>query len=221
MIPGGSGSALLGGHGEGGKAGDNNKEGQASSSSYDTADEGWNEARVWRPSSTFTDTDAKKPNADHLIDDTKQSAPAESITPSPPITKRVHFSDNEDSTIEYEMSPQDLRNSWHSTNIPRTLVNLGRISQIHGMVASYPKSSVERGIECMIRIEPSPIIFQIDKIKDEHRKAVLAEQRRQQMDGVEVDAEKLCAVAAKQSERSVEIAKSSWWLDRMNYRSFV
>jgi len=147
-------------------------------------------------------------------------AAASSKSVSPSSTKRTRFSDAKD-IIEYEMSPQDRRNSWNSRNIPRTLVNLGRIAQTHGMVASYPKSAVDNGVECMIRIEPSPVVDEICRIKDKHRQAVLAEQRRQQAEGGEVDAEKLCEVAAEHSDRSVEIAKSSWWLDRMNYRSFI
>ena len=113
-------------------------------------------------------------------------------------------------------------------------MNLERIFHLHGMPVSYPKTAVEAGIECMIRIEPSPIICEIDRMKEKHRQAVLEEQRRQRIASLavtshvrsgetdeEVDADKLCAVAAENSERCVEIACSSWWLERMNYRSFV
>ena len=113
-------------------------------------------------------------------------------------------------------------------------MNLEGIFDLHGMAVSYPKSAVEAGIECMIRIEPSPIICEIERMKKKHKRAVLKEQRRQRIASLsvashlrsgetdeEVNADKLCAVAVENSERCVEITSSSWWLERMNYRSFV
>jgi len=50
-----------------------------------------------------------------------------------------------------------------------------------------------------------------------HMRMVLAEQHRQrQIDAVDV--EELGKVSAKYSARNVEIANSSWWLERFNYR---
>ena len=131
-------------------------------------------------------------------------------------TKSVHFSTDKDDLIEYEISPQDLRNSWYTTDIPRTLENLDSISYHRGLKVSYPES-VYQGKECMIRIEPPAVIDEIIKIKEKHREAVLKEQARQVSSG-KTDADALGKAALAHSERGVEIASSSWWLERMNYR---
>ena len=140
--------------------------------------------------------------------------------PSSPIhtedpTKSVHFSDKDD-LIEYEVSPPDLSNSWCATNILRTLENLDRISSHRGLRVSYPRA-VQQGKECMVRMEPPLVIEEILRIREKHREAVLKEQARQVSSG-KIDADALGKVAIANSERGVEIASSSWWLERMNYR---
>ena len=140
--------------------------------------------------------------------------------PSSPIhtedpTKSVHFSEKDD-LIEYEVCPQDLSNSWCATNILRTLENLDRISYHRGLRVSYPRA-VHQGKECMVRMEPPLVIEEILRIREKHREAVLKEQARQVSSG-KIDADALGKVALANSERGVEIASSSWWLERMNYR---
>ena len=49
--------------------------------------------------------------------------------------------------------------------------------------------------------------------------AVLTEQARQMSSG-KTDADALGKVATTNSERGAEIAASSWWLGRMNYRDY-
>lgn len=131
-------------------------------------------------------------------------------------TKSVHFSTDKDYMIEYEVSPQDPRNYWHTTDISRTLENLDSIYYHRGLKVSYPRS-VYKGQECMVRIEPPAVIDEIIRIKEKHLEAVLKEQARQ-VDSSKPDADALAKVALAHSERGVEIASSTWWLERMNYR---
>ena len=153
----------------------------------------------------------------NLFADLVRSLKKSSLTPLPPRTKHVHFF-NEDDLIEYEVTSQDMRNSWSTRNIPRTLENLDRMSYHRGLKVSYPKS-VHQGKECIIRMEPTHVIDELLKLRGKHREAVLKEQASQVSSG-KVDANALGKVAAANSERGVEIASSSWWLGRMNYRVY-
>ena len=164
------------------------------------------------------DAGAKKNLFADLIQNScaKVISPSSSPSPPPMATKRVNFSDK-DELIEYEVSPKDVRNSWYAKNIPRTLENMDRISHHKGNKVSYPKS-IHNGQECMIHIEPSSVINELLRITERHRGAVLKEQARQVGEGI-ADAEALGKIALETSERGVEIASSTWWLQRMNYGS--
>lgn len=78
----------------------------------------------------------------------------------------------------------------------------------------------------MVHIEPRPLIGEVVAARDRHREAVFKEQERQRMmmngdgsgDAVAaaglLDVEQLGKVAATYSRWGVELASSSWWLER-------
>ena len=91
------------------------------------------------------DTGAAKENIrENMFADLVRSLNKSSVTPLSPRAKRVHFS-NEDDLIKYEVTSQDIKNSWYTQNIPRSLLNLNRIATIRGLRVSYPKS-VHQGV---------------------------------------------------------------------------
>ena len=68
----------------------------------------------------------------------------------------------------------------------------------------------------MIRVASPNIDNTLTQNRVGHMKMVLAEQQRQRQSDV-VDVEELRSVSVKHSARNVEIANSSWWLERFNY----
>jgi len=127
-------------------------------------------------------------------------------------TKNLRFSTMEDE-IKYEITPDDIKNSWNVLNVPTTLQNIKMISQHRGIAVSYSDSAYIPGKTCMVHIEPSPLIGEILRMSDRHRQAVFAEQGRQRMEG-DPDVEKLGEVARMHSKWGVELTLSSWWLER-------
>ena len=96
------------------------------------------------------DTGVAKENIrENMFADLVRSLKKSSVIPLSPRAKRVHFS-NEDDLIKYEVTSQDIKNSWYTQNIPRSLLNLNRIATIRGLRVSYPKS-VHQGKECMVQ----------------------------------------------------------------------
>ncbi|KAL7527640.1 hypothetical protein ACHAWF_002256 [Thalassiosira exigua] len=92
------------------------------------------------------------------------------------------------------------------------------IYQHRGIAVSYFTQGIARpGHTCMVRMEMPEVIDEIERVKDKHRRAVLGEQARQAMLGT-MDAESLRKASCDSSKRCVEMASSSWWLKRMNYR---
>ena len=76
--------------------------------------------------------------AELVVGSLKKSSVAPVTFASKVPTKSVHFSaDKDDHLIEYEISPEDLRNSWYTTDIPRTFENLDSISYHRGLKVSY------------------------------------------------------------------------------------
>ena len=143
------------------------------------------------------------------------------ILPKRPPAKGVRFSAAEDAILPSSLSPQsDLAHAWDASDIPRKLRNFERIAHHRGMTVCYPASletQAARGRAVMIRIEPSPLIGQLIKLREAHRTAVLGEQGRQRSGGIE-DIAALDEVSRESSERGKEIARSSWWLKRYDYR---
>jgi hypothetical protein len=136
------------------------------------------------------------------------------LPPAPPTQpQNVRFSISDD-IIEYDITPEDVKNSWLTLDIPRTLHNIEMISLHRGIAVSYSEAAHIPGKTCMVHIEPSPLINEITEMCRRHRDSVLAEQREQRRDGGRVDAEKLASVAAKYSRWGVNLALSNWWLDR-------
>ena len=141
--------------------------------------------------------------------------------PKRPPAKGVRFSATEDDILPPSLSSQsDLAHAWDASDIPRKLRNFERIAHHRGMTVCYPASletQAARGRAVMIRIEPSPLIGQLIKLREAHRAAVLGEQGRQRSGGIE-DIAALDEVSRESSERGKEIARSSWWLKRYDYR---
>ena len=132
-------------------------------------------------------------------------------------SKQVRFSYSNDTT-EFETSASDVKAAWLKDDISRKLQNFQQIYRHQGMTCHYPQSAHgHRSKACMVRLEPSQVISEIVRNREEHRLAVLNEQARQKEAGV-VDADALMKVSSSLSERCVELASSSWWLERMKYR---
>lgn len=130
---------------------------------------------------------------------------------------RVRFSIQED-FIPYDPTPEDIMNSWIELDVPRTLQNIEMISRHRGISVSYSEAADIPGKTCMVHIEPLPLIAELLRAQDQHRRNVLAEQARlrDKEDGndEEDDLEQLAKVAAKSSRWGVELAVSRWWMDR-------
>ena len=134
----------------------------------------------------------------------------------------VSFSRAPDALIQgYTKTPADLENSWSDTDVPRILKNQTHICKVQGMSVSYPADiaqALHRQRKTFItRIESVDVNDVLTQKRRMHMQMVLAEQQRQRQAG-EVDAEELGKVSAKYSARNIEIANSSWWLDRFKYR---
>ena len=84
---------------------------------------------------------------------------------------------------------------------------------------SYPAPGVvaHLGLTCMVRMETPAVTYEIERAKDELRRAVLGEQARQKAGGTS-DVEALREASRKRSEQCAAMYLSSWWLKRMDYR---
>ena len=96
------------------------------------------------------------------------------------------------------------------------------ISAHWGIKVSYSSIAANTlGKTTMVHIEPINLIDCMEQSRDRYDQAVLREQDRQRTGGEYeenngmLDVDKLGAVASKYSKwGSVELALSSWWLDR-------
>ena len=152
----------------------------------------------------------------------------------PPRTPtQVRFSTMED-IITYEVTPEDIKKSWNVLNVPQTLKNIEMISRHRGISVIYSDSAYTVGKTCMVHIEPVPLINEVLVARERHRTAVFREQARlkkedkellessssccaTQNNGDDDDddvEEQLAQVAARYSRWGVELALSSWWLER-------
>mmetsp|Transcript_26673 Transcript_26673/g.63262 ORF Transcript_26673/g.63262 Transcript_26673/m.63262 type:complete len:263 (+) Transcript_26673:162-950(+) len=134
----------------------------------------------------------------------------------------ISFSRVPDALIQgHSKTPADLENTWSDTDIPRILKNQANICKTKGMSVSYPADSAQtlhrQRKTCMTRIELVDMNNALTQNRRLHMRMVLAEQHRQRQAG-KVDAEELSKVSAKYSARNIEIANSSWWLERFKYR---
>mmetsp|Transcript_32295 Transcript_32295/g.73224 ORF Transcript_32295/g.73224 Transcript_32295/m.73224 type:complete len:374 (+) Transcript_32295:55-1176(+) len=136
--------------------------------------------------------------------------------------RTVTFSSSTTVMGENAKTPADLENSWSHSDIPRLLQNLSLIFKVQGISVSYPAASAQelhrQRKTFMTRIALASIDNTLTQNRVGHMKMVLAEQQRQRQSNV-VDVEELRKVSAKYSARNIEIANSSWWLERFNYET--
>jgi len=133
----------------------------------------------------------------------------------------ISFSCATDDLIQgYSKTPEDLQNTWYDTDIPRILKNQALICKVKGMSVSFPVDSAQalhrQRKTFMTRIELVDMNNVLMQNRRMHMRMVLAEQHRQRQAG-EIFVEELGKVSAKYSARNIEIANSSWWLERFKY----
>ena len=133
--------------------------------------------------------------------------------------KHVQFACS-DEELTYEETNDDSKNSWLNidiSNVIEAIENEGR-----DMIVSFGPTgrSTPEDLDlfnnhkaCMVRIQKRRLINEMLGQRNLSRQSVLEEQARQKAEGT-VDVVKLCSVASEMSQWWVELAKSSWWLNR-------
>jgi hypothetical protein len=142
-------------------------------------------------------------------------------TPRSKVAKHVHFTFTEDNELSYEVTKDDIKNSWLDIDVSgaieatenEMIVSFGPTG--HYSTASDNTGACKNGKGYMVRIQERRLINEMMGQRTNLRQSVLQEQARQKREGIViVDAEEMNAVASKQSKWGVELAKSSWWLRR-------
>lgn len=135
------------------------------------------------------------------------------------VSKHVHFASS-DKDIIREVTVDDIKNSWLDTDISGAIEAIENESR--GMIVSFghtgrfTSSDINMGNvrkEFMVRIQERRLINEMLEQRTMLRQSVFDEQARQRREGI-VDVAEMCAVASKESQWGVELAKSSWWLSR-------
>jgi len=207
----------------------------ARASSLPTAslkNETWNDVVVANssvPINTFACKLAKKiQSVSHISDNclsmSSETAIKPSIisdsTPRSKIAKHVHFT-SKDNEIIYEVTKDDIKNSWLDIDVSRALDATKNESDDTIVIFGSGRLTASNNIDAackngkgyMVRIQRSRLINEMLGQRTNLIKSVLEEQARQKREGV-VDAEEMYLVASKHSKWAVELAKSSWWLCR-------
>ncbi|KAL7532092.1 hypothetical protein ACHAWF_006301 [Thalassiosira exigua] len=197
-----------------------------------TRNEDWGDVVAPGPSSpTPWGPDAKENAVRRFVEECARRSPppedraAAEAKVEAPKKRRVRFSD-ERTVLENPHGSRDAtNNAWYRTDVPRTLRNLELIYRHRGIAVSYPASAVSGasrpGRTCMVRMETPAVIDEIERVKDEHRRAVLGEQARQRASSgarTAADVEALRRASCDRTSRCVEMCSCSWWLKRMDYR---
>ena len=144
--------------------------------------------------------------------------------------KRVHFSNRDNEIIHYQVTKDDIQNSWLNIDVSSALEmarneNQDKIISFGPTIATPSSSDIviddlcKNGKEYVVLIQQHRLVNEILGQRTNLRRCVLEEQARQKKleDEVVVIVDKeegLCAVASKHSKWGVEIAKSSRWLHR-------
>ena len=154
--------------------------------------------------------------------------------------KQVHFTDKDNEIIRYQVTKEDIQNSWLNIDVSSAL-EMARNENQDKIVSFGPTATsttgqhsttttassggnvivdmCKNGKEYVVLIQQHRLVKEILGQRTNLRRYVLEEQARQKKLDEEVvvggdKEEGLCAVACKHSKWGVEIAKSSRWLHR-------
>ena len=133
--------------------------------------------------------------------------------------KHVHFSFACSSEISYEVTSDDIKNSWLDIDVSSSIESA--MDENQDMISFGPTGRFtmldmdlcKNGKSYMVLIQQNRLVNEMLGQRTNHRRSVLEEQARQKREGV-VDAEKLHAIASNHSKWGVELVRSSWWLCR-------
>ncbi len=150
----------------------------------------------------------------------KPSLKSDATPRSKVANKHVHFT-SIDKEMRYEVSKDDIKNSWLDIDLSRAVEALGNerrdVIVSFGPTGRFTSSDVDISCKnmkvCMVRIQRRRLINEMLGQRKILRRSVFEEQARQKRTGI-VDAEEMRLVAAKQSKWGVELANSSWWLSQ-------
>ena len=134
--------------------------------------------------------------------------------------KHVYFSFACCNEISYEVTSDDIKNSWLQIDVSSSIEST--MDKNQDMAVSFGPTGrltmldmdlCKNGKSYMVLIQQNRLVNELLGQRTNHRRSVLAEQARQKREGV-VDTEKLHAVASNHSKWGVELVRSSWWLCR-------
>lgn len=134
--------------------------------------------------------------------------------------KHVHVPFACSNEISYEVTSDDIKNSWLdidvSSSIESTMDENQDMTVSFGPTGRFTMLDMDlckNGKSYMVLIQQNRLVNEMLGQRTNHRRSVLAEQARQKREGA-VDTEKLHAVASNHSKWGVELVSSSWWLCR-------
>ena len=160
-------------------------------------------------------------NSSSRLDKTMMTSSPDGATVKSKVVRRVQFSCKDNVRNDYEVTEDDIKNSWLDIDVSRhieAINNENRDVVLSFGPARYFTSTQNMdayrdGKAYMATITQQRLMNEMLRQRTKRIQSVLEEQVRQRSESVS-DPEALCAVASGMSKWGVELARSSWWLNK-------